>query len=172
MEMDLYHSNESEERLIQEPHEDISLKSYSAKRREISFWRRWKWTNTFELDAIATQPSVFDDPQEAQFYQPRSDWENLHRFDPKARWTYREEYVRSFVVISDQCRISFGKLIGEYVFGHVSCLCIEIAAFRLIDRALELDRANISQANSDNFLGDLGLTTNGTTSTSLAHDRF
>src|SRR5271156_2556314 len=106
--MDLYHSNDSEERLIQEPIEDIPFKSYSsAKRKESSFWRRWQWSNTFELDAIATQPSVFDDPQEAQFYQPRADWENLHRFDPKARWTYREEYVSSLVVISDELRILF-----------------------------------------------------------------
>jgi hypothetical protein len=51
--------------------------------------------NTFELDASATQPSIFGDPEEAKFYQPRPDWENLHRFDRKARWTYTEEYISS-----------------------------------------------------------------------------
>jgi hypothetical protein len=111
--MDVFHSNDSEvERLIQDPNEESlqDFKSYcSAKRIETSFWRQWQRNNTFELDAIATQPSVFDDPEEARFYQPRPDWENLHRFDPKARWTYREEYVTSVGGISHEIRISYGK---------------------------------------------------------------
>lgn len=44
-------------------------------------------------DAIATKRSVYDDPDMAHNYWPKADYENLHRFDPKARWTYREEQV-------------------------------------------------------------------------------
>ena len=54
-----------------------------------SFWRRPE----HELDSVATQPSVFDDPVTLEIYRPPSVWENAHRFDPLARWTWREEYV-------------------------------------------------------------------------------
>jgi hypothetical protein len=46
---------------------------------------------TFDLDSVATQPSVYDDPQLARFSQPHPDWENRSRFDPLFRWTWREE---------------------------------------------------------------------------------
>jgi len=55
------------------------------------FWRRPKK----ELDSIATQPSVFDDPATLEVYRPPAAYENAHRFDPAARWTWREEYVTS-----------------------------------------------------------------------------
>ena len=51
------------------------------------------------LDAIATNRSVYDDPKLASHYWPKENYENLHRFDPKARWTFREEQVGSSVVI-------------------------------------------------------------------------
>ena len=107
-------------------------------------------------DAIATRRSVFDDPYLAPFYWPKKDYENIHRFDPSARWTYREEKVSG--------------LRTRFTFYHV--LTTVKAVLRKVDwrvmvmatvgfSALNLDRNNINQANSTSFLSDLGLTTDG-----------
>ena len=42
-------------------------------------------------DAIADEPSVFDDPEKRKFYWPRKDYENIHRFFPDFKWTVGEE---------------------------------------------------------------------------------
>jgi hypothetical protein len=67
--------------LVSQLHED---------RPTTSFWRRMA---KHDLDAIATQPSVFDDPVTLGLYRPPQSYENAHRFDPNARWTFREERV-------------------------------------------------------------------------------
>ncbi|KAG2035940.1 major facilitator superfamily domain-containing protein [Suillus americanus] len=89
-------------------------------------------------DAIATRRSVFDDPDLAPHYWPKKDYENLHRFDPTARWTYREENA---LVRKLDWKIMVMAAIGF--------------------SALNLDRSNINQANSGSFLQNLGLTTDG-----------
>jgi len=58
-----------------------------------------------------TQPSVFDDPKGLEAYRPPASYENSHRFDPSARWTWREEQVCSLLI-----RFWQGGL--QYLQGH------------------------------------------------------
>ena len=64
---------------------------------------RGKKLKTIDLDAIATRRSVYDDPVLAKHYWPKDSYENLHRFDPSARWTLREEQVQFIGFLSHCC---------------------------------------------------------------------
>lgn len=64
---------------------------------------------TGDKDKIATKRSVFDDSTLAHHYHPKADYENLHRFDIKARWTRREEAVSSV-------SLSFSTWIFDAIF--------------------------------------------------------
>ncbi|KAF4551895.1 MFS-type transporter-like protein 60 [Elsinoe fawcettii] len=100
-----------------------------------SLLRRKK--DKIDLDGIATQHSVFDDPATAKFFAPHPRYENLHRFDPTTRWTWREEKA---IVRKIDWRITIWACIAFF--------------------SLDLGRGNINQANTDDFLPDLGMDTN------------
>ncbi|CAA7268074.1 unnamed protein product [Cyclocybe aegerita] len=111
----------------------VHLENQGGFSAVLTYWKRPKP----DLDAIATQPSVFDNHVTLETYRPPAKYENAHRFDALARWTWREEK----------------KLVRKVDLRIMIWACVMFLA-------LDLDRSNISQANSDNLLPDLGLTTN------------
>jgi hypothetical protein len=58
----------------------------------------WKQAKR-DPNAIATQPSVFDDLNTLEAYRPPPEYENTHRFDPNARWTWGEEQVSGYLLV-------------------------------------------------------------------------
>ncbi|KXH35372.1 major facilitator superfamily transporter [Colletotrichum simmondsii] len=91
----------------------------------------------YDLDAIATQPSIWDSEnvEEYKSLYIHPQWENWTAFDPSFRWTWREERaVRR--------KVDWKIMVWA---------CVMFAA-------LNIDRNNISNAVSDNMLDDLGLT--------------
>ncbi|KAK7703381.1 hypothetical protein SLS64_009050 [Diaporthe eres] len=106
--------------------------------RSIGFWEALTRRNRpRDPDAIATERSVFDNPELAQFYQPGPDYENFHRYDPRERWTFREEQA---VRRKTDYKIFIWILV--MFFG------------------LNIDRGNLGNAAADNLLGDLNINTN------------
>ncbi|KAI5481438.1 hypothetical protein MNV49_004194 [Pseudohyphozyma bogoriensis] len=87
--------------------------------------------------ASLSEYSVFDDPILAPLYMPPDNYESKHRFDINATWTDAEERA-----IIRKCDLRVALF---------ACVCFV---------ALQLDRNNITNANSDNFLADLKLSTN------------
>ncbi|KAI1372804.1 MFS general substrate transporter [Hypoxylon crocopeplum] len=98
------------------------------------FW--FQKPKDYDANDIATQPSVYDNPDTAAQYKPRDDWENINRFDTRARWTWGEEY----------------KVIRK-IDWHI------MAWTTIMFTAMELDRSNLAQSLTDNFLDDMHMTT-------------
>lgn len=67
---------------------------------------------------------------------PDDSYEGKHRWDPEATWTPEEER----------------RVVRKTDYFLLSALCVMFFG-------LQLDRGNLSNANADNFLPDMGLTT-------------
>ncbi len=79
-----------------------------------------------DLDAIATQPSVFDEPSTLEAYRPPPKYESVHRFDPLERWTWREEKVPPILVplswnLTPHPRRLVARSTGALCCGRASC---------------------------------------------------
>ncbi|KAK9476992.1 major facilitator superfamily domain-containing protein [Lipomyces japonicus] len=108
----------------------------TQKPQKFYFWN-FSGPRNVNLDDVATQQSVFDDPEKSKLYWPIAEYENLHRVDPLARWSWREEV----------------RVLRKIDFRIMTWCAIMFIA-------LQLDRGNLSQAVADNFLDDLGFNTN------------
>lgn len=113
-------------------------------------------TDTSLAPQIATQPSIWDSDnvEEYKKLHIHPQWENWSAFDPKFRWTWREERavrrkVDWKIMVSIHFRAKECKL--ELADSCQVWVCIMFAA-------LNIDRNNISNAVSDNMLDDLDLT--------------
>lgn len=62
---------------------DDGLPPLGVPRNEKRFW--WQRMTSYDPNAIATLPSVYDHAESAALYKPRDDWENNSRFDPLVR---------------------------------------------------------------------------------------
>ncbi|OBT67675.1 hypothetical protein VE03_03558 [Pseudogymnoascus sp. 23342-1-I1] len=101
--------------------------------------RKGQKKDEYDLDAVATQPSIWDSENVEEYKQAyiHPKWENWSAFDPSARWTWREE-----------------KAVRRKVDWKImTWVCIMFFA-------LNTDRGNIKNAVSDNMLDDLILTKN------------
>lgn len=94
-----------------------------------------------DLDSEAGEKAhVFQDPVTAEYYRDlyeRTRYECRHQFDPRFTWSNSEE---KRVVWKNDWYVTFWAFI--------------------MFTALDFDRSNLQQALSDNFLDDLGMTTN------------
>ncbi|KAL4870842.1 hypothetical protein BDV12DRAFT_195041 [Aspergillus spectabilis] len=80
---------------------------------------------------------AFDQTEDPRFYKPIDSYEGLHRWDPHFEWTQEEEK----------------RLVRKVDWRVCTFACLTFFA-------LQLDRGNVVQANSDNMLSDLGMNTN------------
>ncbi|KAL4926983.1 putative transporter [Aspergillus undulatus] len=81
--------------------------------------------------------AAFDQTENPRFYKPIPEYEGIHRWDPEFDWTEEEEK----------------RLVRKVDWRVCTFACITFFA-------LQLDRGNIVQANSDTLLDDLGMNTN------------
>lgn len=85
---------------------------------------------------------------------PHESYEGYHRFDPSATWTAKEE--KDVVFKTDLMLLSFICLMVCFLFSGLTKVNAKQKQFF----GLQLDRGNLSNAVTDNFLVDLGMTSN------------